>query len=306
MAQREVVAGFVRCGVGDRLGPAAGEVPREHVGGMVGARGEHVEQGDPADARPVVRCGVPVRRRDHHTHPVGGVARRCAAQAVDAGVLGGDVDVERGVVVGDTLEDLVDAVAFGGRERGGVAVDVVGVVGERADREPAVPVLVLHLVAVEVEVDDLGGRRQRVQREDVGRGLPQRLDERRRSRRAHVGLVRRRLRRDRGHRGHRRRVRRGRCVAVAVVVVVVVEAVGRERVDVADHPVGAEEGGGVVEEQPGEFVGLSGRRCRRCRRGRVVALPRASGLLRRRWRSVHPSRQAAGRRRAVLPRREPG
>ena len=42
-----------------------------------------------------------------------GVARAASPQALDAGILGGHVDVERGVVVGDDLPDLHDAGAFG-------------------------------------------------------------------------------------------------------------------------------------------------------------------------------------------------
>ncbi len=164
VAQPEPVSTLVRRGLGHRLPEPAAEVVREHERRCVDVAPERVEVGDAAGGPVPAR-----RRRDDDPQPVFGVAGRVHRQSGDPRILGGDVDVEWGIVLGDDRPDVDDVLELERRE-GGVAVGRVGRRDDRAAPHQIVPRGTGRRVAVEVEVDHAAGAGPGVQLEGAGGG----------------------------------------------------------------------------------------------------------------------------------------
>ena len=151
----------------------------------------------------VVQCGG--ARADQGPRAVDVVARVGALDVSSRRFLGRDVDVERRVVLGHPLVDVLDLQQLGVGERGAVAGEVhrrVAAVRHRCPRVPwavevRVPERVAQVVAVEVQVDRLRRVRLAVQQERVGQRERLADDSRRRrlARRYRVDVV--------GHTGSR-------------------------------------------------------------------------------------------------------
>ena len=159
MAQSEGVAGFVRGGVGDRLGP--GQVSGEYIDGIDHLIGEGVSEGNAASA------AVPVAvSADGDAQPL------LVSEA--GGLDGGDVDVERRVVLGHAFPDFANGLDLVSGERCRVAI----LIEDR--RHYVVPASLAHHaigitpedlgVAVEVEIELCRGRGPAVERWNTGGG----------------------------------------------------------------------------------------------------------------------------------------
>ena len=155
--EAEVVAGLVRCGLGDVLGVVRAERLREHPCGLVaGVAGcDRVEDIDERDATATATTqGGPGRRarRDQHASAVHGVGGIRPVDRRRARVLGRDVDVERGVVLGNALPHALHDVLLRRAEGGRVAVGVERRVRLRGQAVTRVPRRAGDELAVEIEV----------------------------------------------------------------------------------------------------------------------------------------------------------
>ena len=144
-----------------RLRRGGARARREHESGPILWLVERAEQGQPERVR-----ADPVGGADHHALAVGGVGGPGLAERLDAGVGGRDVDVERQVVLGDSLPHLEDQRLLGGREAGNT-VDVERCRGDRGWCADRCPGGIAGDVAVEVEIDHPRRRGLRCEREHV-------------------------------------------------------------------------------------------------------------------------------------------
>ena len=163
VAQPERVAGLVRCRFAHRLGRLLVADVGEHIRRMVSVGAEHAQQ---RDADHAGTCEV--RWGHHDALSVRRIGGRRPADAFQARFTGGDVDVERPIVLRHALPHLVDQRLLRGGEGAGDAVDV-----ERGGIDDgmahAAPRWVHGRVPVEIEVEDAARGRTRVQVEHVRR-----------------------------------------------------------------------------------------------------------------------------------------
>ncbi len=171
MVQPDVVASLVRDRIGDELLVA----PSQRV---VEDQGRFEEIADVVEGSQVgnAAAAAAVERAlgDQHRGAEGVVAAVRAGELVRRRRLGGDVDIEGRVVLGDTLPDVLDALQFGGAERVGHAVEVERL-GSDCRLAAVVPGRADQGGADEVQVDGALGAGAAVQPE----GLVQRLQVRR-------------------------------------------------------------------------------------------------------------------------------
>ncbi len=176
MAQAQVVADLVRRGLGDVLGVVAqglGYHPRRLVEGVAAGGVEHTDVGHATTPAAVAHLGGVGDERPGAEHQVG---RPAAGDGRRPRVLGGDVDVERGVVLRHPLPHRLDHVLLGGAERRrAVEGEGFGEEGVEGGAEGAVPGSAGDGLAVEVEVDGAQRPRPAVQTEGVGVGERSRL-----------------------------------------------------------------------------------------------------------------------------------
>jgi hypothetical protein len=170
VTQADVVAGLVRNGIGDVLLVATAErVVEDQRRLVIVADIVEDRQVRHAPAAAVVEGAL----GDQHRRAEDVVAAARARDPVGRRRLGGHVDVEGGVVLGDALPDVLDALQFGGAERVGHAVEVEGQGGDAA-LPAAVPGGSGQCRADEVQVDGALRARAAVQLE----GLVERFERR--------------------------------------------------------------------------------------------------------------------------------
>lgn len=157
MQQAECVPDLMGSCVSNVLGPVGTQQRRPNEGGVVGAEAAHPGHAARGAAVPVVGAAAD----DGADAAVG----ECSV----AGVLRGDVDVERGVVLSHGAPDVAYVLQLSLAERGGVVVLVVRL-GLDGGAARGVPPGVLHGVAVKVEHDGFGRARPAVQAEDLVAG----------------------------------------------------------------------------------------------------------------------------------------
>ncbi len=125
VAQAEVVTNLVGDSLGDELGVLQPQILREDQGRLVVHVAEAViEHVDVGDATAAARGAYDRVLGDESPGAVDLITRVAAVDGGRARVLGGHVNVERGVVLADALPDLLNGVLLTGPERVGVAVGV--------------------------------------------------------------------------------------------------------------------------------------------------------------------------------------
>jgi hypothetical protein len=160
------VARLVAGGLGDVLGVVAERVGEDHARRVVLAA-DHAVDTDVGDAAAGAPDGHDARRDEHAVAVLLVRARGPDEEGFAAAhVLGGDVDVEGRVILGDPCPDLLYVGLLSRREGAGGPVPV-GWRGGDGRMAGVVPRRTAEDVAIEVEIDDLRCSGATVEFEDV-------------------------------------------------------------------------------------------------------------------------------------------
>ena len=165
MGQADRVAGFVRRTLRHVFHAVGSEVLREYQRRLV-VIADVIERADVGDATVVAE--VTADRADQHAHAVIFIGRTAAGNGCLAHILSRHIDLERSVILGDTLPDLLDGGQFIGSEHRGAALEVErGTVYRLAGIILGIPCGAGKHVPVEIEINDLFGARSAVQKESL-------------------------------------------------------------------------------------------------------------------------------------------